>query len=77
MAGAVSGALIGALVGSGADELVGLLVEHRIDSLLDGFPDRLAQCLFSFLDAFGFQGVQRIYVTAVSYISLVVGMAAA
>ena len=28
VAGAVSGALIGALVGSGADEMVGLLVEH-------------------------------------------------
>ena len=46
MAGAVGGALVGALVGPGADELVGLLVEHRADGLLDGFPDRLAQFVF-------------------------------
>ena len=45
-AGAVSGALIGALIGPGADELVGLLVEHRVDGLLDGFPGQLAQFVF-------------------------------
>lgn len=39
-------ALVGALVGPGADELVGLLVEHRVDGLLDGFPDQLAQFVF-------------------------------
>ena len=46
VAGAVSGALVGALVGPGADELVGLLVEHGVDGLLDGFPDQLAQFVF-------------------------------
>ena len=46
VAGAVGGALVGALVGPGADELVGLLVEHRVDGLLDGFPDQLAQFVF-------------------------------
>ena len=46
VAGAVSGALVGALVGSGADEPVGLLFEHRVDGLLDGFPDQLAQFVF-------------------------------
>ena len=39
-------ALVGALVGPAADELVGLLVEHRVDGLLDGFPDQLAQFVF-------------------------------
>lgn len=46
VAGAVRGALVGALVGSGADEPVDLLVEHRVDSLLDGFPDQLSQFVF-------------------------------
>ena len=46
VAGAVSGALVGALVGPGADELVGLLVEHRVGGLLDGFSDQLAQFVF-------------------------------
>ena len=46
VAGAVSGPLVGALVGTGADEPVGLLVEHRVDGLLDGFPDQLAQFVF-------------------------------
>lgn len=36
----------GALVGPGVDEPVGLLVEHRVDGLLDGFPDQLAQFVF-------------------------------
>ena len=40
--GAVRRALIGALIGPGTDELVGLLVEHCVDGLLDGFPDQLA-----------------------------------
>lgn len=44
--GAVRRALVGALVGPGADELVGLLVEHGVDGLLDGFPDQLAQFVF-------------------------------
>ena len=42
----MGGAVSGALVGPGADELVGLLVEHRVDGLLDGFPDQLAQVVF-------------------------------
>lgn len=36
-------ALVGALVRARADELVGILVEHGVDGLLDGFPDRLAK----------------------------------
>ena len=35
--------LVGALIWAGADELVGLLVEHRVDGLLHGFPGQLAQ----------------------------------
>ena len=35
--------LVGALIWAGADDLVGLLVEHRVDGLLDGFPDQLAK----------------------------------
>ena len=38
--------LVGALIWAGADELVGLLVGHRVDGLLDGFPDQLAQFVF-------------------------------
>ena len=36
-------ALVGSLVRARADELVGLLVEHGVDGLLDGFPDQLAK----------------------------------
>lgn len=39
VAGAVIGALVVALVGSGADEPVGLLVQHRVDGLLTGSPN--------------------------------------
>ena len=46
MAGSVSGALVGALVGPGADEPVGALTRHRVDGLLGGFPDQLAQFIF-------------------------------
>ena len=38
--------LVGALIWAGADEPVGLLVEHRVDGLLDGFPDQLVQFVF-------------------------------
>ena len=46
VAGAVRRPPVGALVGRGAHQLVGLLVEHRVDGLLDGFPDQLAQFVF-------------------------------
>ena len=36
-------ALVDALVGRRAHQLVGLLVEHGVDGLLDGFPDQLAK----------------------------------
>ena len=41
--GAVRRALVGSLVRARAHELVGLLVEHGVDGLLDGFPDQLAK----------------------------------
>ena len=41
--GAVRRPLVGALVRTRAREPVGLLVEHGVDGLLDGFPDQLAK----------------------------------
>ena len=41
--GAVRRALVGSLVRARAHKLVGLLVEHGVDGLLDGFPDQLAK----------------------------------
>lgn len=43
VAGAVRRPPVGALIGRGAHQLVGLLVGHRVDGLLDGFPDQFAQ----------------------------------
>ena len=42
----VAGALVGALVGPDADELVGLLVEHRVVGLLNGSPGQLVHFAF-------------------------------
>ena len=41
--GAVRRPIVSSLVRSRAHKLVGLLVEHGVDGLLDGFPDQLAK----------------------------------